>query len=90
MTASEAGLSPLAHAVLTANARARCLREWDHVNDPPCHPDDVDWNGCYTCVHRKGVAAVLGVIAAEFSDLSDGVDWSARLYDIIDELTGSN
>lgn len=58
-------LSPAAQAVLTASAKAHCLREWDHVNDPPCHPDDADWNGCYQCVSREGVAAALYALLQE-------------------------
>ena len=56
-------LSPSAKIILAASAKANCLQEWDHVNDPPCHPDDSDWNGCYTCVHRAGVAAALRAAA---------------------------
>jgi hypothetical protein len=52
-------LSPSAKIILAASAKANCLQEWDHVNDPPCHPGDSDWNGCYTCVHRAGIAAAL-------------------------------
>jgi hypothetical protein len=56
-------LSPSAKTILAASAKANCLQEWDHVNDPPCHPDDSDWNGCYTCVHRAGIAAALRAAA---------------------------
>ena len=52
-------LSPSAKIILAASAKANCLQEWDHVNDPPCHPGDSDWNGCYACVHRAGIAAAL-------------------------------
>jgi DNA-binding transcriptional LysR family regulator len=52
-------LSPAAQAVLRADAAARCLSEWDSVNDPPCHPSDGDWNGCIRCVNRSAVAASL-------------------------------
>jgi hypothetical protein len=52
-------LSPAAQAVLTAQARARCLEHWDGINDPPCHPSDADWNGCVICVDREGTAAAL-------------------------------
>ena len=52
-------LSPAAKAILTAQTKQRCLNEWDHVNDPPCHPSDDDWNGCYHCVDRRGLAAAL-------------------------------
>lgn len=27
-----------------------CLKEWDNVNDPPCHPGDKDWRPCANCV----------------------------------------
>jgi hypothetical protein len=56
-------LSPAAQAVLTAQAKKRCLNEWDHVNDPPCHPSDKDWNGCYQCIDRRGLAAGLRAVA---------------------------
>ena len=56
-------ISPSAKIILAASAKANCLQEWDHVNDPPCHPDDSDWNGCYTCVHRAGIAAALRAAA---------------------------
>ena len=56
-------LSPSAKIILVASAKANCLQEWDHVNDPPCHPDDSDWNGCYTCIHRAGIAAALRAAA---------------------------
>ena len=52
-------LSPAAQAVLTAQAKQRCLFEWSNVNDPPCHPSDPDWNGCVQCIDRLGVAAAL-------------------------------
>ena len=58
-----AELSPSAKTILVASAKANCLQEWDHVNDPPCHPDDSDWNGCYTCIHRAGIAAALRAAA---------------------------
>ena len=56
-------LSPSAKIILVASAKANCVQEWDHVNDPPCHPDDSDWNGCYTCIHRAGIAAALRAAA---------------------------
>ena len=56
-------LSISAQAILTAQAKQRCLNEWDHVNDPPCHPSDDDWNGCYQCIDRRGLAAALRVTA---------------------------
>ena len=27
-----------------------CRKEWDTVNDPPCHPGDKDWRPCANCV----------------------------------------
>jgi hypothetical protein len=58
-----AELSASAKIILAASAKANCLQEWDHVNDTPCHPDDSDWNGCYTCIHRAGIAAALRAAA---------------------------
>jgi hypothetical protein len=52
-------LSPAAQAVLTAQAKQRCLFEWSNVNDPPCHPSNPDWNGCVQCIDRLGAAAAL-------------------------------
>jgi hypothetical protein len=51
-------LSPAAKAVLIAEAKSRCLRE-----QRDCHPDDDDWNGCWLCVHRRGLAAALRAAA---------------------------
>jgi hypothetical protein len=62
-------LSPAAQAVLRADAARRCLSEWDSVNDPPCHPSDKNWNGCFDCVNRSAVAAALRAAV-------DQVDWS--------------
>jgi hypothetical protein len=56
-------LSPAAQAVLRADAGARCVSEWDSVNDPPCHPSDSNWNGCFDCVNRFAVAAALRAAA---------------------------
>jgi hypothetical protein len=58
-------LSPAAQAVLTAQAKQRCLFEWSNVNDPPCHPSDPDWNGCVQCIDRHGVAATLRASAEQ-------------------------
>jgi hypothetical protein len=63
-------LSPSAKIILAASAKANCLQEWDHVNDPPCHPDDSDWNGCYTCIHRAGIAAALRAAADHLTPYS--------------------
>ena len=56
-------LSHAAQAVLTAQAKERCLFEWSAVNDPPCHPSDPDWNGCIQCIDRCGIAAALRAVA---------------------------
>ncbi len=58
-------LSPAAQAVLRADAGARCVSEWASVNDPPCHPSDNGWNGCFDCVNRSAVAAALRAAANE-------------------------
>ncbi len=58
-------LSPAAQAVLTAQAKRRCLFEWSNVNDSPCHPSDPDWNGCVQCIDRLGVAAALCAVAEQ-------------------------
>ena len=60
---SMADLSPVAQAVLTAQAKERCLFEWSALNDPPCHPSDSGWNGCVQCVDRRGLAAALRAVA---------------------------
>ena len=26
-----------------------CRKEWDNVNDPPCHPSDKGWRPCDAC-----------------------------------------
>lgn len=31
------------------SSKARCLAEWQGVNDPPCHPSDADWKPCQLC-----------------------------------------
>ena len=51
-------LSPAAKSVLIAQAKSRCLREQRN-----CHPDEDDWNGCWFCVHRRGLAAALRAAA---------------------------
>lgn len=30
-------------------AKARCLQEFEDLNDPPCHPGDEDWRPCWFC-----------------------------------------
>jgi len=83
-------LSPAAQAVLRADAGARCVSEWDSVNDPPCHPSDSNWNGCFDCVNRSAVAAALRA-AADQIEPDDGVSTEVRqvlnkLLAIADEL----
>lgn len=56
-------LSPAAQAVITAQAKQRCLFEWGNVSDPPCHPSDANWNGCVQCIDRLGTAADLRAAA---------------------------
>jgi hypothetical protein len=55
-------LSPVAQAVLIAEAKSRCLRE-----ERGCHPNDSDWNGCWVCVHRRGLVAALRAAADQAS-----------------------
>jgi hypothetical protein len=55
-------LSPAAQAVLIAEAKSRCLRE-----ERGCHPNDSDWNGCWVCVHRRGLVAALRAAADQAS-----------------------
>ena len=80
-------LSPAAQAVLIAEAKSCCLRE-----ERDCHPDDSDWNGCYICVHRRGLSAALRAAADHLNrqkGWSLGVRWSAdELIGIADELEG--
>jgi hypothetical protein len=70
-------LSPAAQAVLIAEAKSRCLRE-----EHDCHPDDSDWNGCYICVHRRGLAAALRAAVVQVAPVST----NARQMKIRDEL----
>jgi hypothetical protein len=85
-----ADLSPEAQAVLTAQAKARCLEEWSSVNDPPCHPSDADWNGCGICVDRGGAAAVLRAAVKQTRFPQHGDCFAcdaARLLSIANELS---
>ncbi len=83
-------LSPTAKIILVASAKANCLQEWDHVNDPPCHPDDPDWNGCYTCIHRAGIAAALRAAAKQAENVHPvrpstewGEGWVEGVQDVV-------
>ena len=78
-----ADLSPSAQAVLTAQAKARCLEEWSGVNDPPCHPSDADWNGCVICVDREGAAAALRAAADQVIPTTTDVRLSTARYDLL-------
>ena len=31
-----------------------CRKEWDNVNDPPCHPSDKGWRPCDACEGPNG------------------------------------
>jgi hypothetical protein len=91
-------LSPAAQAVLTAQAKERCLFEWSTVNDPPCHPSDSEWNGCIQCVDRRGIAAALRAAADQvvpefWHEDEDIYGWTMqdirkKLFAIADELEG--
>ena len=71
---------PRAQAVLIAEAKSRCLRE-----ERGCHPDDSDWNGCWVCVHRRGLAAALRAAV----DQLDHSTSEHRLLTIAAELEGN-
>ncbi len=71
-------LSPAAKAVLIAEAKSRCLRE-----QRDCHPDEDDWNGCWFCVHRRGLAAALHAAADHLPDPQMSAHF---LHAIADEL----
>jgi hypothetical protein len=72
-----ADLSPAAKAALIAEAKSRCLRE-----ERGCHPNDSDWNGCWVCVHRRGLAAALRAVADELDHSTS----EHTLYAIASEL----
>lgn len=48
-----------------------CRKEWDGVNDPPCHPSDKDWRPCAMC---SGPNAVNQVDTEARKDERDGND----------------
>ena len=79
-------LSPAAQAVLRADAGARCVSEWASVNDPPCHPSDNGWNGCFDCVNRSAVAAALRAAADHIDHDWSGFNCVDALYEIAAEL----
>ncbi len=64
-------LSPIAHEILMAQAKVKCVREWSNVNDPPCHPSDPGWQGCYTCIDRAAAAATLRAAADQVVPAED-------------------
>lgn len=85
-------LSPAAKDALFAQARLRCLEEWESVNDPPCHPSDKDWDGCGTCADRIGLAAALRSIEKSISYVDDYGDRcidSNQLLAIADQLAST-
>jgi hypothetical protein len=77
-----------AQTVLIAQARKRCLSEWESVNDPPCHPSDPDWNGCIQCIDRRGTAAALRAVVKEksFEDFGTILLTAKDILAIADEL----
>jgi hypothetical protein len=77
-------LSPAAQAVLTAQAKQRCLFEWSNVNDPPCHPSDPDWNGCVQCIDRLGAAAALRAATDHGEYMVDPVDGKTAVVRVAD------
>jgi len=82
-------LSPAALAIVTAQAKERCLFEWSAVNDPPCHPSDAGWNGCGQCVDRRGIAAALRAAVEIYSKEGNG-EGPQWFLDIAAELEGGN
>jgi hypothetical protein len=66
-------LSPAAQKVLLSHAAVRCRQEWSNVNDPPCHPEDLGWEGCKDCLNRPAAAAVLreGADQADAANVPD-------------------
>jgi hypothetical protein len=85
-------LSPAAQAVLDATSRAKCIREWRNVNDPPCHPSDLDWQGCATCRGTTIPVAALRAASNRMMDLVgdichpkyiEGVEASSNFLDQI-------
>lgn len=58
--ANSTAFSSATKAILIAEAKSRCLRE-----EGSCHPNDNDWNGCYVCVHRRGLASALRTLLQE-------------------------
>lgn len=77
-------LSSDTQAILIAEAKSRCLRE-----ERDCHPSDPDWNGCYICVHRRGLADALRVAADQFYTDWDGLSCEYHLRCVAAELDGA-
>ena len=73
-------LSPAAQAVITAQAKQRCLFEWSNVSYPPCHPSYANWNGCVQCIDRLGTAAALRAAGEQVLPEMDEPDWGACDY----------
>ena len=71
-------LSPAAQAVLMAQAKTGCIKEWAPCNDPPCHPADPDWNGCNLCIDRAGIAAAIRALVEQVAGIAPtgGRAWS--------------
>ena len=65
-----------AQAVTNATTRARCRDQWSTVNDPPCHPSDVEWNGCHLCLSRAGDAAAIRAALNLVLPEEPGPEWS--------------
>ena len=66
-------LSPAAQAVLLASAAVRCRQEWGNVNDPPCHPENLKWKGCRTCIDGPANAAALRAAAPLMQFVQDHI-----------------
>ena len=67
-------LSPAAQVVMLSYAAVRCRQEWSNVNDPPCHPEDSNWDGCKDCRNGPGVAAAFRAAAAQMIKTGDLTD----------------
>jgi hypothetical protein len=84
-------LSPAAQFVLDTTSRAKCIQEWCNVNDPPCHPSDLDWKGCAVCRDTAIPAAVLREVVdqLQYYNCFEGEDMlldARAILDVVDEL----